>query len=235
MKNVLISFFCFGLFFSVCFADDKVELKDEKDKVSYSIGYQIGGDFKGKGVELNPALLVKGIQDSIAGTAPIMTPEEMSNTIFELRKKITAADIEQRRKTAEKNLSEGKKFMEENAKKEGVKTLPSGLQYKVIKEGSGAMPKATDTITAHYRGTTIDGAEFDSSYSRGEPAAFQLNMTIKGWIEALQLMKEGAKWQIFIPPDLAYGEQELGRIQANSTLIFEVELISVKTADKTTK
>lgn len=196
MKNVLISFFCFSLFFSVCFADDKAELKDEKDKVSYSFGYQIGSDFKRQGVEINPALLVKGVQDSIAGTAPIMKPEEMGNTIVELRKKIMAAETEKRKKTAEKNLSDGKKFMEENAKKEGVKTLPSGLQYKVIKEGSGAMPKTTDTITANYRGTTIDGAEFDSSYSRGEPATFQLNMVIKGWIEALQLMKEGAKWQI---------------------------------------
>lgn len=232
MKNVLISFFCFGLFFSVCFADDKAELKNESDKVSYSLGYQIGSDFKRQGVELNPAFLVKGIQDSIAGTTPIMTPEEMGKTMVELKKKIIAADTEKRRKTAEKNLSEGKKFMEENAKKEGVKTLPGGLQYKVIKEGSGAMPKATDMITAHYRGTTIDGTEFDSSYG-GEPATFQLNMVIKGWIEALQLMKEGAKWQIYIPPDLAYGEQELGRIQANSTLIFDVELISVKTADKT--
>jgi FKBP-type peptidyl-prolyl cis-trans isomerase FklB len=130
---------------------------------------------------------------------------------------------------AAKNLSESKAFLAENGKKEGIKTLPSGLQYKVFAEGSGKMPKAEDTVTVNYKGTLIDGTEFDNSYKRGQPATFQVKGVIKGWTEALQLMKEGSKWQFFIPPDLAYGEGGAGRsIPPNSTLIFEVELISVK-------
>ena len=129
---------------------------------------------------------------------------------------------------AAKNLEDSKKFLAENQKKEGIKTLPSGLQYKVIAEGSGKMPKPTDDVTLHYRGTLIDGTEFDSSYQRGEPATFKVDGIIKGWTEALQLMKEGSKWQLFIPPELGYGNRSMSRIPPNSTLIFEVELISVK-------
>ena len=131
-------------------------------------------------------------------------------------------------KAAQDNLARGKAFLEENAKKEGVKTLPSGLQYRVIQEGSGATPGATDTVTVNYRGTLIDGTEFDSSYSRGKPATFRADRVIRGWTEALQMMKEGAKWELFIPPDLAYGERGAGgKIGPNSTLVFEVELVSV--------
>lgn len=152
----------------------------------------------------------------------------MRTTLVNLKKKISVAQQQQQKQQADKNLAEGKAFLEENGKKEGVKTLPSGLQYKVIQEGSGKMPAASDTVTVHYRGTLIDGAEFDSSYKRGKPATFRADRVIAGWKEALQLMKPGAKWQLFIPGPLAYGERGAGaKIPPNSTLIFEVELISI--------
>lgn len=217
----------------VCLAGEKPEVKGENDQVSYSIGHQIGGDFKRQGIDLNPDLLVKGIQDAMKGTKPLMTEQEMRKTLVDLKKKIVAAQREETKKAAEKNLAEGKKFLEANAKKKGVKTLPSGLQYKVIKEGSGNSPKKTDTVTVNYKGTLIDGTEFDSSYKRGKPATFRVDGVIAGWTEGLQLMKPGAKWQLFIPSDLAYGERGAGaRIGPNSTLIFEVELVSVQGSKK---
>ena len=157
-----------------------------------------------------------------------MSREEISSTIMSLRQRIMAEQQKAFEEQGAKNLSEGKAFLAENQKKERVKTLPSGMQYKVLSEGSGKTPKATDTVTVHYRGTLIDGKEFDSSYKMDKPAIFQVNGAIPGWTEALQLMKEGTKWQLFIPPELAYGERGTGsRIPPNSTLIFEVELISV--------
>jgi len=217
-----------ALLFSGCASDQKPQLKDENDRVNYSLGHQIGGDFKRQGVEVRPALVVKGIQDALSGAEPLMTPEEMNKALMDLKKRIVTAQREERKQAAEDNLAKGKAFLEENAKKEGVETLPSGLQYKVIQEGSGATPEATDTVVVHYRGTLIDGTEFDSSYSRGNPATFRADRVIRGWTEALQMMKEGAKWQLFIPPDLGYGQGGAGaKIGPNSTLIFEVELISV--------
>jgi FKBP-type peptidyl-prolyl cis-trans isomerase FklB len=142
---------------------------------------------------------------------------------------MTAKQAETMKKLSEKNKADGEKFLAENAKKEGVKTLPSGLQYKEIAPGTGKSPKATDTVTTHYKGTLIDGTEFDSSHKRGQPATFQVSGVIPGWTEALQSMKEGAKWQLFVPSNLAYGERGAGReIGPNAALIFEVELISVK-------
>ena len=177
---------------------------------------------------MNPDLLVKGVQDAMSGSEPLMTPQEMQKTLVDLKKKIVSAQQEEQKKAAEKNLAEGKRFLAENAKKKDVKTLPSGLQYKVLQAGSGAPPKKTDSVTVHYRGTLIDGTEFDSSHKRGKPATFQVDRVIAGWTEALQLMKPGAKWQLFLPPNLAYGERGAGpRIGPNSTLIFEVELVKV--------
>ncbi len=168
--------------------------------------------------------LVAGIKDAIAGK-PQLTPDQIKETMTAFEK-----DMEQKQKAAaDKNASEGTKFLEENKKKEGVKTTASGLQYKVVKEGTGAQPKANDTVTVNYRGTLINGTEFDSSYKRGEPATFPVNGVIKGWTEALQLMKAGSKYQLFIPPNLAYGERAVGPdISPNSTLIFDVELMDVK-------
>ena len=158
-----------------------------------------------------------------------MSQEDIRAAITGLQQRLQAAREKEMKEMAAKNLDEGKKFLVENQKKGGIKTLPSGLQYKVLTEGSGKMPKAEDTVTVNYKGTLIDGTEFDSSYKRGQPATFQVKGVIKGWTEALQLMKQGAKWQLFIPPELAYGERGAGRdIGPNATLIFEVELISVK-------
>lgn len=208
------------------------ESKERKDMVSYSLGYQIGGDFKRQGLDINPELVVKGVEDAVSGTKPMYGHREMRDVLVDLKKKVVTAQRAERESQSQKNLAEGKAFLEKNAKKEGVKTLPSGLQYRVIKKGKGAVPKATDTVTVHYRGTLIDGTEFDSSMSRGEPATFRADRVIAGWKEALQMMKEGASWELFIPPELAYGERGAGRlIGPGSTLIFEVELISVKAAE----
>jgi len=212
----------------VCLAGDKPEIKDEKGKINYSVGYQIGGDFKRQGIDLEPDLIVKGIQDALAESKPLMTPQEMRKTLVDLKKKIVADQRKQQEEHAQKNLAEGKAFLAKNAKKKGVKTLPSGLQYKVIEKGNGTSPKKTDSVTVDYRGTLIDGTEFDSSYKRGKPATFRVDGVIAGWTEALQRMKPGAKWQLFIPAKMAYGVRGAGpRIEPNSTLIFEVKLIKV--------
>ena len=231
IKYIVFAGLAVALIYRVSFAEDKPAPKDENDQISYSVGYQIGGDFKRQGVDFSPEMLVKGIRDAVSDTEPMMTPEEMSKTLVELKRKIIALQQDERKKLAENNRAEGNKFLQDNSGKEGVITLPSGLQYKVIQEGSGTTPKAADTVTVHYRGTFIDGTEFDSSYSRGKPATFGVDRVIKGWTEALQLMKEGATWRLFIPPDLAYGEQVTGRIGPNSTLVFDLDLISVTSGE----
>ncbi len=229
MQHVSLTIIGLTLFINVCWANDELVLKDDKDRISYSVGYQIGGDLTRQGLEINPEVVMRGIQDALTGTGSAMTPSEMRTTLVDLKKKVMADQKKKMEASAEKNLAEGKAFLAENAKKDGVKTLPSGLQYKVIEAGSGKMPEAGDSVTVHYRGSLIDGSEFDSSYTRGEPATFKSDRVIAGWTEALQLMKEGAKWQLFIPSELAYGQRGAGaKIGPNSTLIFDVELISVQ-------
>lgn len=204
-------------------------LKNEKDKVSYSIGLNIGGNFKSQSVDINPDILIKGIKDALSGSKPLMTEKEIQETMTAFQKEITAKQAERTKSLAETNKKEGEAFLAANKGKEGVKTTSSGLQYKIIKDGNGQTPKATDTVTVNYSGTLIDGTEFDSSYKRGEPASFPLNGVIPGWTEALQMMKVGSKWQLFLPPAIAYGERGQGRvIGPNAALIFEVELLSVK-------
>jgi FKBP-type peptidyl-prolyl cis-trans isomerase FklB len=208
------------------FAQEKSpQLKDTKDKVSYSIGLNIGFNFKKQNMEINTDALMAGVKDAISGKKPLLDENQVRETMTTWTKEIT----EKQKAMAEKNATEGEKFLAENKKKEGVKTTPSGLQYKVAKEGAGPQPKESDTVTVNYRGTLIDGTEFDSSYKRGEPATFPVTGVIKGWTEALLLMKVGSKYQLFIPPNLAYGERAMGPdISPNSTLIFEVELMSIK-------
>ncbi len=231
MKYLVIGFLSMALLFSICSAAEKLELKDQKDKESYSLGYQFGQSLKTQGVDVNLDAYVSGVKDFLGGKEPKMTQEEMRTTVTELQKRLVVARQAELKKMANQNLVQSKSFLEENKKKEGVKTLASGLQYKILSEGSGKTPKATDTVTVHYKGTLINGTEFDSSYKRGQAASFQVNSVIPGWNEALQLMKEGAKWQLFIPPELAYGERGGGAIiPPNSVLIFEVELISVGAA-----
>jgi FKBP-type peptidyl-prolyl cis-trans isomerase FklB len=202
------------------------QLKDQKDKVSYSIGMNIGFNLSKQKVDINPDILAAGIKDSIAGK-PLLTQDQVKDVMAQFEK-----DMEQKQKQAgEKNKADGAKFLEENKKKPGIKTTASGLQYKAEKEGTGAQPKATDMVTVNYRGTLIDGTEFDSSYKRGQPATFPVNGVIKGWTEALQLMKVGSKYQLWIPSNLAYGERSVSpELGPNATLIFEVELMDAKPA-----
>ncbi len=210
---------------------DKPTLKSTEEKASYSIGLNIGKNLKkeASGAGLDPALVLQGIKDGLAGAA-LLTDQEMKEAMDAFRTSMMARRKDQAKNAAEKNLKEGEAFLAENGKKEGIVTLPSGLQYKVIKEGAGATPKATDTVATHYRGTLLDGTEFDSSYKRGEPATFEVTGVIPGWTEALQKMKVRAKWQLFVPAKLAYGERGAGAdIGPNSTLIFEVELLEIKT------
>jgi FKBP-type peptidyl-prolyl cis-trans isomerase FklB len=199
-------------------AQEKLVLKNQKEKVSYIIGTDIGVNLKRQSVDVDPNALARGIQDALSGAKPLLSKEEIQEAMVAFQKEM-----------AEKQKQRGEAFLSENKKKEGVKALPSGLQYKVIKAGTGKKPKGNDTVTVHYRGTLIDGTEFDSSFRRGQPATFPVSGVIRGWTEAIQLMEEGAKWQLFIPPNLAYGERGAGGlIGPNATLIFEVELISVQ-------
>ena len=210
-------------------AQETPSLKDQKDKISYSIGMEMGKNLKRQSLDLNPDILLKGIKDAFSGEKALMTDQEIAETMTAFQKEMMAKQQETAKKLGEKNKKEGEVFLAENKKKEGVVTLPSGLQYKLIKPGTDKKPKATDTVKAHYRGTLIDGKEFDSSYRRGEPVSFPVNGVIPGWSEALQLMGEGAKWQVFIPSNLAYGERGAGRdIGPNATLVFEIELISIQ-------
>ena len=229
MKRMAIIFLGLTLISNLCWAADSLDLEDDKIRTSYSVGYQVGGDFIRQGMDINPEVLIKGVQDALSGTEPVMSAQEMRQTLVDLNKKVLALQKEKEMALAETNSAEGKAFLDENGKKDSIKTLPSGLQYEIIKGGTGAPPKVTDTVTVHYRGTLIDGTEFDSSYKRNAPATFRLDRVIKGWTEGLQLMQPGAKLLFFIPPDLAYGERGAGgTIGPNSTLIFEVELLAVE-------
>jgi FKBP-type peptidyl-prolyl cis-trans isomerase FklB len=200
------------------------ELKSQKEKLSYIVGMDIGKNLRTQLFDVDPAILTRGIKDGLSGNKSVLTDQEVRDTLTAFQKDMIA----KRQVLAEKNRKEGEAFLVENKKKKNVTTLPSGLQYKVIKAGTGKKPKPTDTVTVNYRGTLIDGTEFDSSYRRGQPITFPLNGVIPGWTEALGLMQEGAKWQIFVPSNLAYGEKGSDQIGPNATLIFEVELISVQ-------
>ena len=229
MKRILF-FAVFGILFLMCQVSvgEEKNFKDQKDKVSYIIGLDIGANLKKQAVDINPDVLLKGVKDALSGNKPSLTEQEINSTIAAFQKEMKEKQEEMMKKAGEKNKKEGEVFLAGNKKKEGVVTLPSGLQYKVIKNGSGKKPKLTDTVTTNYKGTLIDGTEFDSSFKRGQPASFQVNGVIAGWTEALQRMEEGAKWQLFVPSQLAYGERGAGPIGPHATLIFEIELISVQ-------
>ena len=230
MKRRIAMAMCAAVALSgAAFAADAPELKTDKEKISYSIGMNLGGSLKRDSIEVDPDMLAKGLKDSYGGGKTLLTEDQARQAIEGFQKTLMAKQAETMQKLSEKNKADGEKFLAENGKKEGVKTLPSGLQYKEIAPGTGKSPKTTDTVTTHYKGTLIDGTEFDSSYKRGEPVSFPVSGVIAGWTEALQLMKEGAKWQLFVPSNLAYGERGAGReIGPNATLIFEVELISIQ-------
>ena len=217
-------------------AEEAPKLETRENKISYSIGVNIGNDiarsFERQGVEVDPILLSKGILHALADTEKLLSQEEMTQLLNEFQQEMRAkmaAQTEKKSQSGDVNKKAGEDYLAANRKREGVVSLPSGLQYEVVTAGSGKSPAATDTVVVHYKGTLIDGKEFDSSYKRGQPATFPVNGVIKGWTEALQLMTEGSKWKLFIPADLAYGSRGAGSdIGPNSALVFEVELIEVK-------
>ena len=214
------------------FAQTKPELKSEKDKVSYSIGLDIGSTFKKQAMDIDPAMLLRGLQDASTGAEPLLTDAQVKETMTAYSKSMMEKQAAVAKEAGAKNTAAGEKFLAENKSKEGVKTTASGLQYKVLKEGNGPSPKPTDTVETHYRGTLLNGTEFDSSYKRNEPASFPVNRVIPGWTEALQLMKVGSKYELWIPPALGYGERGAGQdIGPNETLHFEVELLGIKPGD----
>jgi FKBP-type peptidyl-prolyl cis-trans isomerase FklB len=209
-------------------AEEKPDLKDPKQRASYSIGADIGSNFKRQEIEIDAKALAAGLTDALGGKTSL-TEAEMKETLNNFRKDLQSRMEVKQKSAGEKNIKEGQAFLEANAKKEGVKTTASGLQYKVIKSGKGASPKPTDSVKVHYHGTLVDGTVFDSSVDRGEPVTFGVGEVIPGWTEALKLMKEGDKWQLYIPSKLAYGERAAGpKIGPNSTLIFDVELLSIE-------
>lgn len=231
MKRFLLTTFALGMAAGVASANDQIAFKSEKEKISYAIGVNLGNNWKRQDIEVDLDALRKGLEHVLSGEKTLITEQEMQDTLREYQKTLMAKREEKRKKEAEENGEKAAAFLEENKSKEGVKVLPSGLQYKVIKEGEGESPKPNDTVKVNYRGTLIDGTEFDSSYSRNEPATFAVNRVIKGWQEGLQLMKPGAKYQFFIPPDLGYGEfGSPPKIGPNSALIFDVELLEVTPA-----
>ena len=213
-------------------AEETPVLRTKKDKMSYGSGVQMGKSLKAQGVELDIELVIRGFRDAFADNTLLVTDQELHTIVNALQAEAKKKDIElrlARTKTGADNRKAGEAFLAENRTKEGVVTLPSGLQYKILKAGDGRKPSDADTVECHYRGTLIDGTEFDSSRAGGKPAAFAVKGLIPGWREALTLMPVGSKWQLFIPPELAYGKKGSGRlIGPNATLIFELELLAVK-------
>jgi FKBP-type peptidyl-prolyl cis-trans isomerase len=207
-------------------------LKTPKDKVSYAMGMNIGTGLRKQSIDIDPAILARGLKDSFSNGKTLLTEDEQRAVLTQLQGEMRKKQQEAALKVSEENKSQGLAYLEANKAKEGVVTLPSGLQYKVLQEGTGPKPVATDQVVCNYRGTLLDGTEFDSSYKRGQPATFPVTGVIKGWTEALQLMPVGSKWQLVIPADLAYGDRGAGpQIGPNATLIFEIELISIQKKD----
>jgi len=203
------------------------------DKFSYALGMKMGQNLHKQGVAVNPAAFQRGLKDGLVGGKTLLTDDEAQTAVMAVQNDLRKKQQEKMQEAATANKKEGDAFLEANKGKEGIVTLPSGLQYKIMKEGSGPKPTASDSVVCNYRGTLINGTEFDSSYKRGQPATFPVSGVIKGWTEALQLMPVGSKWQLFIPSDLAYGERGPGpEIGPNSTLIFEVELLSIEDKNK---
>jgi FKBP-type peptidyl-prolyl cis-trans isomerase FklB len=211
-------------------------LTTQKDKFSYALGMNLGGSLKKQSVAVDPNILARGLKDALAGGKTALTEDQARATLMEVQTEMRKKQQEEMQAAGEASKKEGAAFLAANKSKDGVVTLPSGLQYKILTQGTGPKPTASDSVVCNYRGTLINGSEFDSSYKRGEPATFPVTGVIKGWTEALQLMPVGSKWQLFIPSDLAYGERSPApEIGPDSTLIFEVELLSIqnKSADQT--
>jgi FKBP-type peptidyl-prolyl cis-trans isomerase len=207
-------------------------LSTQKAKLSYALGTNIGSGIKGQPIDIDPDILGRGIKDAMTGAKPLLTEEEVKTVLTQAQNELRQQQQAKMQAESAANKKQGEDFLAANKAKDGVVTLPSGLQYKILTAGTGPKPAATDSVVCNYRGTLVNGTEFDSSYKSGQPVTFAVNGVIKGWTEALQLMPVGSKWQLFVPADLAYGERaRSAEIGPNSTLIFEVELLSIK--DKT--
>jgi FKBP-type peptidyl-prolyl cis-trans isomerase FklB len=229
MKTSLMIMSGILLLVTQVYGQEGLVLKDQKDKVSYAIGVDIANSLRRQSIEVNPDVLVQGIKDNLLKRKTLLSEQEMRDVLTVFQREMLTKQGELRKEIGEKNRKEGQAFLTANKQKSGIMVRPSGLQYKELQAGTGQTPKATDTVVAHYRGMLIDGTEFDSSYRRGAPTNFQVTGVIPGWTEALQLMKVGAKWQIFVPTELAYGERGVGDvIPPNAALIFEIELLGVK-------
>ena len=206
-----------------------VTLKTQQEKFSYALGMNLGANLHKQSVPIDPAMVSRGLKDGFSGAKTLLTEEEAKAALTEEQNVLRKAQQEKMQAAGDANKKQGAEFLAANKSKEGVVALPSGLQYKILKAGDGPKPSASDTVVCNYRGTLLNGTEFDSSYKRGQPATFPLTGIIRGWTEALQLMPVGSKWQLFVPADLAYGEHSPGpEITPNSTLIFEVELLSIQ-------
>jgi len=205
-----------------------MSFNNNQERISYIIGRDMAANFKKQGIDIEPQFLLQGLQEAMAGTQSNLSQDEVHQAMTELQQWMQSRQASSHNRMAEINQQEGQAFLAENKNNAGVVSLPSGLQYQILQEGAGATPGRNDKVTTHYHGTLLDGTVFDSSYERGQPATFPVNGVIAGWTEALTKMKEGAKWRLFIPANLAYGAQGAGDdIGPNATLIFDVELLSV--------
>ncbi len=214
----------------------KVELKDQRDKASYAIGLNWGNNIRSQGADLSVDVILQGLKDGMENKPAVLSEAQVQEVMKAFQAELRTKQEAKRKEQGEHNKTEGEAFLAENAKKAGVITLPSGLQYKIMKEGTGPKPSATDKVAVQYRGTLINGTEFDSSYKRGpEPATFGVSQVVKGWTEALELMPVGSKWQLFVPAALGYGERGSRNIEPNATLIFEVDLVEIKKAVEATE
>ncbi|MBN2339348.1 MAG: FKBP-type peptidyl-prolyl cis-trans isomerase [Acidobacteria bacterium] len=211
-------------------AQETPVLQSEVDKVNYGIGVGVARNFGNQGLDVNLELVIRGMRDAHAGAPLLLTEEELARTMNAFQKELRRRQAEAFQAASEKNLKEGEEFLAANAKREGITVLPSGLQYRVLKTGAGKIPTAADAAECHYRGTFIDGREFDNSYKMGKPVTFRIQGgVIPGWSEVLKLMPEGSKWEVFLPARLAYGERGAGsQIGPNMALVFEIELLAVK-------
>jgi FKBP-type peptidyl-prolyl cis-trans isomerase FklB len=208
-------------------------LKTQKDKLSYALGMNLGSNLHKETVDVDPTIVLRGLKDALVAGKTLLTEDEARAALTQLQTEVRSKQQEKMKVAGEMNKKEGVEFLAANKSKEGIVILPSGLQYKILTAGTGPKPTAADSVVCNYRGTLISGAEFDSSYKRGQPATFPVNGVIKGWTEALQLMPVGSKWQLFVPSELGYGDRGAGAdIGPGATLIFEVELLSIQGKDK---
>ncbi len=231
MRQMVMILLTLSLLSEVCRADEPKPFTDQTSRESYFIGYEFGGNLRNQKIDVDLGVLMSAIHDGLKGAQPRLDPEESRKTRQQLQRKLLVVQNQRKDESASKNKEDGMVFLLANKRKEGVKSFPDGLQYKVLVDGSGPVPNGAAKVKVNYRGTLINGTEFDSSYSRGKPVIVDVNRVNAAWSEVLQRMKTGSKWQIFVPSELAGGERQSGRIPPNSTLIYELELVSIEQSE----